>query len=350
MRRLLVVVLLVWAVSAHGDDSAVYETAGAVAPMGNHPTVRMVREKVDAKLDLFSAQVRCEFVFKNEGPATTVKMGFPEQGYEYDPDGDKQSKPVKGSGYKGFRSWVDGKPVSTKFMFSYQGEFAPEYLAWSVKDVKFGAGQTRTVVNKYECQAFVLGEEFFCYVLRTGRNWKGKIGQAVITVDASELQRYWRVTPRSPKGAVVEASRITWVLKDFEPEEDVVLGIERKQRMFIGNPVSGTLLYDFDPEIYHKRGITVAPIRVLDSLGRISWNEVRRECTISYRDCILLLRPGSKTAILNGSEKIELPETPYIGYSSPPQFCVPILAVAKTLGMKIGYDAKTGDTSILGRQ
>ena len=375
MKWMLMAVSIFWLfTAAHADDSAMFEVAGTVAPMGSHPTVRMLREKVDIKLGLFSAKVRCEFVFKNEGSATTVKMGFPEVGYEYHPEL-QQSKQTEKRTQTHFESWVDGKPVKTTFTYSTGDEYG-EYQAWTVKEVKFDKGQTRTVVNKYEGRVSPFWEESFRYVLSTGRNWKDKIGKAIITVDTSELQRYWRVIPRTPKGAVTKGSSINWVLKDFEPEQDVVLEIERKQRIFIGDPADAVMVNDFDFEVYHERGITMAPIKYLDidrlsasgrlndaksmgdwppgvpkALAHVAWNSARRECTVSYQGHTLVLRPGQKTAMLDGSKKIKLPEKPYImTVGFPSDFYVPILAVAKAVGIKIGYDPKTGDTSLLDRK
>lgn len=340
MKWLLVIVcFLCSGLVAQADDAGVRGVGGAVEPLDQHPSIRMVREKVHIILGPTTASVRCEFVFKNEGPAITAKIGFPERNY-----GDS-AHPIKSSDLKSFRSWVDGRSVKTKLVPSANKGDEQEYEAWHVKDVHFSRGQTRVIVDQYatEYGGDSMGGIFLNYILKTGGNWKGTIGEALITVDASQLANYWRVTPMDPKGSTVKGSKITWLLKDFEPSDNVYIYIERKQNILIG----GMRVLNYDAEIYTRRGITVAPITNLRDFAQISWDKAHGECSISYQGNTLTMRPGSKTAILNKSEKIQLPETPYIRWSS---FRVPILAVAKAVGMKLGYDQKTGNTSILGEK
>lgn len=61
------------------DDSALSGIGGrAVAPMAQHPSVRMVSETVAVRLTDKGTRVHCEFLFRNEGKACMVTMGFPE--------------------------------------------------------------------------------------------------------------------------------------------------------------------------------------------------------------------------------------------------------------------------------
>ncbi|MHB1458949.1 MAG: hypothetical protein ACYC0V_18725, partial [Armatimonadota bacterium] len=136
-----VVGLLFICAVAWSNDSRVVGVGGSVTPMEQGNTVRMVSEKVNIRLAWDGARVRCRFVFKNEGPATIVKMGFPEQA-----GGDVTQ--IKKSAYKNFKSWVDGKKVQTRFVPSAESSIS-HYRAWHVKDVSFKAGQTRVIEDEY---------------------------------------------------------------------------------------------------------------------------------------------------------------------------------------------------------
>ncbi|HUV04424.1 MAG TPA: stalk domain-containing protein [Armatimonadota bacterium] len=331
-------------IAAHADDGAVHGVGGTIAPMVEHPTVRMVREKVDAKLDWGGAKVRCEFVFKNEGPATTVKIGFPEKAWG-------EVGPIRRSDFSGFKSWVDGKRVSTRFVPSRKPpkEASQEFEAWHVKDVGFGAGQTRLIVNEYTCPLGrdSGGNRFFSYTLRSGKTWKGKIGEAIITVDASEVSSYYKVSPpESPKPYVLRGSRITWTLRDFEPDEDISVSLTPKHQIFIGGPATGSPVAVADPEVFGKHGVAMASVWQLRHLHgcSTSWDKVKRQCTITYGERSVELRPGSKTAILSKTEEIRLPRAPHLAEG---RLVVPIINVAKALGMTVSYDQKRGWISIL---
>lgn len=66
---------------AHGDDSSLRVTGGAVAPMDEHPDVSMDECIINAEVHPTESYVRCRFVFTNHGPAQSVLMGFPATSY-----------------------------------------------------------------------------------------------------------------------------------------------------------------------------------------------------------------------------------------------------------------------------
>jgi hypothetical protein len=168
---------------ASADDAAVVAVGGAIKLMKGHPQVRMVSENVFIKLA--EAKVRCQFVFQNEGPATTVTMGFPESGY-----GDGRTLP-KWTALRGFRSCVDGRPVRvTRNIVPYVVPNVDGYQIWWVKRVPFGAKQRRTVTVQYigGTGGDSLGMTFFQYELHTGASWKGPVGYARLECDASGMK------------------------------------------------------------------------------------------------------------------------------------------------------------------
>ena len=228
--------LLCLALPAFANDTAIQGAGGTIQPMRLNSSIRMVKERVDVKLrGTKPARVRCEFVFKNGGPATTVKMGFPAHAV-----GDV--RPLRPTDLRHFRSWVDGKRVKTSFMRAKPTK-EYSYKAWYVKEVRFAAGQTRRVIDTYEGNLGEVsnGQVFFTYMLHTGRNWKGKIGEAVVVIDAVSPPKVVRIgtdAPKrveflraSPNSYVRKGSKFVWVMKDFEPEENIYVEYSPKRKL-----------------------------------------------------------------------------------------------------------------------
>lgn len=177
MRLLLACLLLLGlSITALANDSRVTGESGRVRRVSDEKTtVRMVREAV--RMDLYAAyyDVAAEFVFHNDGPATTVRMGFPERGAG-DVGHDEK-------GFQRFATWVDGRPVTATRQLTPQDEEAPGYDAFWVKDVPFAAGQTRTVRVEYRA---VPGDDteltrWATYGF-TGGNWAGTVAESTLLV------------------------------------------------------------------------------------------------------------------------------------------------------------------------
>jgi hypothetical protein len=138
-------------------------------------TVRMVRETVAIDLHPSHYDVIAVFIFKNDGPAVTVQMGFPERGY-----GDAGPEDT----FIAFRTWVDGGEVQARRKIAHASE--DDFLAYRVKDVAFAAGQTRTVKVQYRSPFGndVSGLRWASYDF-TGGNWAGAVEEStlLVTVD-----------------------------------------------------------------------------------------------------------------------------------------------------------------------
>jgi hypothetical protein len=211
---------------------------GAPKLMKGHPTVRLVDERVVLYIKKKTKVVDCSFVFKNEGPATTVRMGFPDQDSSYDVEGEQQK-----STFNYFRSYVDGKRYGTKFTLGERGN------GWQVKHVPFARGQSRRIRNVYEV---ALGRgnmggiggsvHYASYILETGASWKGKIGKTEIVVvfgstyhprptrllpytEASSKGQWWRsrrstVLWQGPSKPRLSGNMIFFTRKNWEPTVD----------------------------------------------------------------------------------------------------------------------------------
>ncbi len=184
VKSFLLFLLTLIGASALANDGWVGYT-GAPRIEGKHPTIRMVDEVIYLKIGRNEMTADCRFTFKNEGSATTARIGFPD--YDSDPYID----PKKGirSIYKNFRSYVDGKAVKTKLIDSSYD------MGWQVKHVTFRKDQTRRIRNTYKIKLGTLSLDgkwsdnqqpmAYCatYVLSTGRSWKGTIGSTKIIVE-----------------------------------------------------------------------------------------------------------------------------------------------------------------------
>ncbi len=160
---------------------------GSPGLLDGHPTISMAKEVIHMTVGRTAVSVDCQFTFVNSGPATTVRMGFPDYGLgANDPYEERQTdwnktKPV--SVYNTFKSWVDGRPTPTTLVRS-----KVENQAWQSKMVQFGKGQTRRVRDVY---TMPLGggvfdssgyATFAAYVLHTGASWHGNIGSTEVYV------------------------------------------------------------------------------------------------------------------------------------------------------------------------
>ncbi len=86
--RLLKPLLALFVIStlslAFGDDAAI-TWSGSPKMLSGHPTVRMVSEKIILNVTPLTGDAEghtdadCTFVFKNDGPACSVRIGFPDR-------------------------------------------------------------------------------------------------------------------------------------------------------------------------------------------------------------------------------------------------------------------------------
>ncbi|MHB1458061.1 MAG: stalk domain-containing protein [Armatimonadota bacterium] len=343
MKRLIItLILLLICATSQADDSAARGLGGTVAPMKKHPTIHMVSEKVDVKLGWEGARVRCRFVFKNEGTATIVKMGFPEHTYGFGPK--------HRSEYKHFRSWVDGKKIRTQFIPSETNSISSSYRAWNVKNVYFNRDQTRIIEDEFDSPYgdTSTGETWFQYILRSGKNWKGSIGDAVITIDASDIWSYWRPEPNMEYPTFVRKSkRIIWRLRDLEPERDIHIDLKPVWTLYLGDPKAGRKLDIDDPRLFGKHGIAMVNAGNMhqwfqaEMVGKKPGEGVKISYYYGMR--YIIIRPGSTTALVDGKTQITLPSKPYMKHD---HIYIPILTIAKALKAQVVVNKGRGTIAI----
>jgi hypothetical protein len=172
--------------SACADDGGI-AYGGSPSLLGSHPSISMVREKVVMVVNDKTVDVTCDFVFANRGKACKVRMGFPDYGYEYDPDGRwGDVEPMTPKTFASFVSYVDGKRVKSRLI---RAKELDKY--WHAKTVSFAAGQTLHVRDVYTQDlgggdATIGGKSGIVfqamYILHTGASWHGNIGCCEVDV------------------------------------------------------------------------------------------------------------------------------------------------------------------------
>jgi len=325
------------------DDGAIEAEGGAFRLMDEHTSVEMVSERVVADLSPGGAEVDCTFVFKNTVDATTVKMGFPEEGWNSgglleDTDGFTQ-----------FTTWVDGEEVPTTI------EKAPPrvggaMLRWRAKTVQFDAGQERTVRVRYggPLGGDSSGFAFFPYTLYTGASWKGPIGQVEVIINHSDLPEYWEVRAH-PEGYIEKDNSIAWRWENLEPEPGISTG-----RLFVSFfpgyskfYMKGERLPQFalrhpyptlqDSEVW-------ASLRTLAGWAesQVEWQSESCTALLTMGGHTLALRPKDSEVVLDGETR-ELEHAPYIKAN---RLVVPLLEIVPLIGGTATFDAKTKETHL----
>jgi len=334
-------------ISQADDGGGSIVAGGALQPTKSHPSVRMVSEVVDAKLggsngDISNVYVRCQFIFKNDGPAQDVVMAFPEKASSY---GD----PSPNDRLRGFTSWVDDKPVKITYRPSAksdESEDKKEYNAWYVKTVHFDAGQTRKVVDMYASDLGAAGTSDgwttseFTYVLRTGASWKGRIGKATINMDTSAGAGFYDIKA-SPKGCKVKGDKYTWVMTNFEPKQDISLVFSVKMPLVNGKRAVSPGYWN-DYAVVH--GVLLAPVGCLSSAGaKVEYHG--DDCTITFRQHNLRIRNASRNAVIDG-KRVLISRAPRGGENCY-GMTAPIGDVARLLGGELVFGANHTPNVIL---
>jgi hypothetical protein len=188
LRRAFVLIaasLALWSGASANDGGIAF--GGSPGLLKGHPTVSMQSELISITVGEQNVMADCRFVFQNDGPACTVRMGFPDQGEgSEDPDEaagpDWRGKPAAGT-FTSFKSYVDGRPAASKLIRADRpGQF------WHTKLVSFPAGGRRIVRDLYTVRGGAQLTRFnssvhqTSYILHTGSSWHGPIGRTEVRV------------------------------------------------------------------------------------------------------------------------------------------------------------------------
>ncbi len=117
----------------------------------------------------------CQFVFKNTGPACTLRMGFPDGDSQREQEQEESGSTKLKSVFSSFDSFVDGRRVETALVRGKDYD-------WHAKTVSFAANGIRRVREVYTVPLGMddsAQQEHYTayYVLQTGASWRGPIGR-----------------------------------------------------------------------------------------------------------------------------------------------------------------------------
>lgn len=163
---------------ASANDAAFSGAGGTPVPMrGEHHSIAMQSEKIRIVADLHYYDTTVDFIFRNDGPATSVQMGFPESSY-----GDEQVE--KKSAFLRFNTWVDGRKVPAKRIVVSRGSDEEDKAYW-LKTVSFGRHQSHRVRVAYRSPmggTTMWGTNAALVYDFTGKNWKGEVERSDLEI------------------------------------------------------------------------------------------------------------------------------------------------------------------------
>lgn len=168
----------------------------------NSENISMESEKISVVLSVWSAEVTCDFIMKNEGPETAVNMTFPES----------EEREISN-----LEAFVDGKQQQVLYEDRPEDYYFPGLHYWKTS---LPLGKPIRVQVRYTVKSNSGGNVNgkFHYILGTGKFWKGRIKDARITVSFDKID-ITHVSDFSPRNGNVNVDgTITWHFKDFEPE------------------------------------------------------------------------------------------------------------------------------------
>ncbi|MCK4777647.1 MAG: DUF4424 family protein, partial [Actinomycetia bacterium] len=214
------------------DDSFLGGVGGALKPQ-NSEDIIMEEETVKIKMTKYGADVECEYIFRNTGPAQTVVMGFPEI---RDEEGEMDSSPVEN-----FKAYDKDKPLAVEVKEIPIKEENQGYKYWYTHKVIFDAGETKTVRNTFHAPLSGSIADFSVtyirYILETGSTWKGNIGKITVEAELSgDLTLSDLIAPSDwfgmhqfkkgeygiypPGYKIVKPNKIGWEFKNLEPVKE----------------------------------------------------------------------------------------------------------------------------------
>jgi hypothetical protein len=189
---------------------------GTVATQSSHKTIRMDSEEVTIRLGRGSHIVNAVYRMVNTGDATTEWVGFP-RGLEKERWGGEFPEFIQ------FHAWIDGKKVP----LTKEGE------QWLAGQVTFPAHATTIIRVMYEAhyskRYLWQGITYADYIVGTGSLWKGSIGKALFTVDASEMggTKGKYIELKAPRCHKLRSEQVVrFDVEDFKPDPNATLRIE----------------------------------------------------------------------------------------------------------------------------
>ena len=315
------------------NDMSITGVGGSLHPLhGQHPQVRMVREKVNVEVGQYNYKVRANFVFRNQGKATNVKMGFPETGGgDGLPDESERHK----STFLKFSSSVDGNKVPVKRVLLNRD--IDEYEAAWVKTVRFSAGQTRHVQVDYTAPiggASGLGYAQLVAYDFTGGNWAGDVESSVLDIHFEQpgdyIMRAWLGDKELAFKSINNGIRFSWqhwqaqagfllrfsqtgpqwMIDTYSPEQGSELRKYTSVKITGADSLKDRRFDWFPPAFYDKGVAYISLTSFVEDLQHfypekkaiLRWNSSTRTATLMMKNDTFLFQPNKSTFKMNNSE------------------------------------------------
>ncbi len=338
----LLFVLMLGTMPTWANDMSIIGVGGSLRPLhGQHPQVRMVREKINIEVGQYNYKVRVNFVFHNLGKATTVTMGFPESGGGGDvPSREELAK----STFLTFSSSVDGNKVPVKrVLLNQDGE---DFDAVWIKKVKFFASQTRQVQVDYTAPiggAAGIGLEQLVGYAFTGGNWAGDVDSSILEIHFQQPGDYLMSAMLGEKHvnfkSIPNGISFSWqhwqaqgnfLLRFFKTAPQWMLDThwtEMAPQINVfkavnipGAPALRDRRFDWFPPAFYDQGIAYISlsefnddVRILfpETQPSLVWNPDTRTAALKIQKQTFFFQPNKASFKINSSEK-PLPVPPIL--------------------------------------
>jgi hypothetical protein len=153
--------------------------------------IRMVKESVRINISGPTYEVTADFTFKNNGPAKTINMAFPERGEGAGVD------PRHDIGFTRFVTYVNGKSTKVRRVITKTVDDGSDgsYQALWIKQVSFKQGETKQVRVAYHAvPGNQAGKGFFASYDFTGQDWSGDVAESTLTVKLDPHLKFLKST------------------------------------------------------------------------------------------------------------------------------------------------------------
>jgi hypothetical protein len=323
-------VLVLFTGVARANDTAIWGVGGAIRPMQEHPSI--VMENMDLRVDIYPeiGRARCDYVLHNIGPATTVRMGFPET-----VTGPRAGRP---RGFLSFATTVDGHAVPAR-VEGVLVRGAWDTTRWRVKTVRFRAGQRRRIQVSYTSELGITltnkQRRVFSYKIQTGASWKGPIGSVRVRVFGHyDPNRNW--LEAGPQFRQTGPTSFEWSTRNLEPKEELYF---RYYGDDIALTLSGRRVHWLEYRgtyAYIRDGQAWLQVRMAAEALRAEVEARAGEVVLTRGARVVRLRPGSRAMVRNG-EAVRMAKAPYVRRG---RLMVPLRPVAVALGAQVTFDAR----------
>lgn len=217
--------LLLTPVSATADSGALGRIGDSVQPL-EHTQVEMVSKDITAEVNVRGGTYfEAVFTFHNDGPETTVLMGFPEaSGLDREPSEEHPYRRFH-QDLEDFKTYVDGEGVEVEKeegLLQDNGLNAMDFPNWYTWKVEFAEDETVVVKNTYRApnsvEVGILTSTG--YIKSTGATWQGSIGEARITFKLQDLSPHQLIFA-VPPGFQIEDGNLIWEWEDLKPRHNI---------------------------------------------------------------------------------------------------------------------------------